>query len=75
MAVDKFNVSGLVCDGCVDTITKLVSKIDGVNSIDLQLKSGKAVVDYDANRVTVENIHKAVKEAGFGVELVAKASA
>ena len=67
MAMGKFNVSGMVCDGCVDTITNLVSKIDGVNSINLQLKTGEAIVDYNTDRVTMDTVHQAVKGAGFGV--------
>ena len=75
MAMGKFNVSGMVCDGCVDTITKLVGKIDGVNSINLQLKTGEAVVNYDTNRVAMDTVHKAVEGAGFGVTATTQASA
>lgn len=75
MAVDRFNVSGLACDGCVDTVTKLVGKIEGVNSINLQLKTGEAIVDYSTDRVKMDSIHKAVKDAGFGVTANTQASA
>ena len=75
MAVNKFKVSGMVCDGCVDTITKLVSEIDGVNSINLQLKTSEAIVDYSNDRVTADKVHQAVKDAGFGVTETMQASA
>lgn len=60
-----FEVTGMVCSGCSDTVQRVVGAIAGVSSTKVDHESGDAVVDHDG--ADAEAIYAAIKDAGFGV--------
>ncbi|MFQ5546419.1 MAG: heavy-metal-associated domain-containing protein [Acidiferrobacterales bacterium] len=59
-------VDGLGCPFCAYGIEKKLSAIDGVESIDVELKKGMVVVTTtEGAALTETQAHKAVKDAGF----------
>lgn len=60
-------VTGMHCGGCVASVEKSLKSLAGVNSASVNLKEGKATVDYDPARTNEKEMAKAVKSAGFGV--------
>ena len=61
-----FTVSGMTCDHCVRAVTEEVSKVDGVEMVDVELDSGRMVVTSDGD-VSDEAVAAAVDEAGYQV--------
>ena len=43
----EFKVEGLHCDGCVKSVTRMLSGIAGVEKVDVSLAEGKAQVSFD----------------------------
>ena len=64
MSTTTYTVSGMTCDHCVRAVTEEVSKVDGVEVVDVELDSGRMVVTSDGD-VTDEAIAAAVDEAGY----------
>jgi len=64
MAVSTYKVSGMTCGHCVSTVTSEVTKIDGVESVDVKLESGEVDVT-SASAIDDAQIKAAVEEAGF----------
>jgi len=64
MAVSTYKVSGMTCGHCVSTVTSEVTKIDGVESVDVKLESGEVDVT-SASAIDNAQIKAAVEEAGF----------
>jgi len=56
-------IEGMMCEGCVKSVTEALQKVDGVTSADVSLKSNKAVVEH--NGVSDETLISAVVDAGF----------
>lgn len=59
------NVEGMTCGGCVKSVDRAVSQLQGVQSVDVDLEGNKASVTYDASTVAVEAIVEAIEDAGF----------
>ena len=59
-----YEVQGMTCDHCVRAVTEEVGAVDGVESVDVSLEQGAAVVTGDADP---EAVRAAVTEAGFEV--------
>jgi Cu+-exporting ATPase len=64
------SVSGMTCSSCVNSVSNALSRVPGVTKVEVDLQSGKALVDGGA---TTDDIIAAIEKAGFGAELVARA--
>jgi len=62
------NVPTVQCDNCVKTITTALNKVDGVESVHIDLEKKIAHINYDAKKVKVEDIRKAIAAAGYDAD-------
>ena len=65
MAQDKFDVGGMTCAACQAHVDRAVSKLDGVESVAVNLLAGSMMVDYDPAQVSPDDICTAVDRAGY----------
>ena len=61
------NISGMTCGGCVRSVTKVIDALDGVVKSEVSLEQKRAVVDYDPGKLGVEQLKRAIEEAGYEV--------
>ena len=59
-----YAVSGMTCEHCVRSVTEEVSEVPGVAGVEVDLASGRLVVEGDA---PVDAIRAAVDEAGYAL--------
>ena len=65
MAQDKFDVGGMTCAACQAHVDRAVSKLDGVQSVAVNLLAGSMLVNYDPAQVSPDDICTAVDRAGY----------
>ena len=65
----EFQITGMTCGGCAAGVKMTVKKLDGVVKVDASYDKGNAVVTYDPNKVTAEQITEAIKKLGYEAEL------
>lgn len=70
MAQDKFDVGGMTCAACQAHVDRAVSKLDGVQSVAVNLLAGSMMVDYDPAQVSPADICTAVDRAGYSASPV-----
>lgn len=70
MAQDKFAVGGMTCAACQAHVDRAVSKLDGVESVAVNLLAGSMLVNYDPAQVTPDDICTAVDRAGYSASPV-----
>ena len=46
----EFKVEGMDCEGCVKSVTRMLSGIAGVDKVEVSLAEGKASVSFDPAR-------------------------
>jgi len=63
MAGKTYTVTGMTCEHCVGSVSSEVSKIPGVQSVDVDLADGHVTVTGDG--YTDEQVREAVDEAGY----------
>ena len=64
MKTITLNIEGMHCGGCVKSVTRVLTELDGVQSADVQLE-GKANITLDENRVNVAQLIEVIEDAGF----------
>ena len=55
-------IDGMSCQHCVMAVKKGIQKLDVTN---LDVKIGEALVEFDENKVSEENIKQAIVESGY----------
>ncbi len=70
MAKQNFAVTGMTCAACQASVERCVSKIDGVNSVNVNLLAGRMAVDFDEKLVDESVICSAVMSVGYGASTV-----
>ena len=63
----EFDITGMHCAACVKRVENVVSKIDGVESVKVNLLTRKGSVEYkDSSTVEPQQIIDAITNIGFG---------
>lgn len=62
-----FNIEGMTCASCVQTIEKATRQLAGVKDANVNLATKRLDVSFDNLVVTEEDIRQVVEEVGYGV--------
>ncbi len=65
----KFDVTGMTCSACSAHVEKAVNKLDGIQSVAVNLLQNSMVVEYDEAMLNTEDIISAVQSGGYGASL------
>lgn len=63
MAKTTLKIEGMMCEGCVKSVKEGLEKVDGVTSVNVDLKKGIAKVEH--SNVSDEALIKAIVDTGF----------
>lgn len=65
----KYKVTGMTCSACSSRVEKCVGKLDGVNTVSVNLLTNSMQIDFDESKLTEEKIADSVTQAGYGMEI------
>jgi len=65
-------VEGMTCASCVRRVEKTISKFEGVSNVSVNLATERATFSYDIDSVNLEEIARAVEDAGYKLHLPEK---
>ena len=59
------SVPGMTCAACPITVRKALSKVEGVNQVDVTFEKREAVVTFDDAKADTQKLTKATEDAGY----------
>lgn len=65
MTTVTLNIGGMTCGGCVKSVAKVLSDVNGVTRADVDLESAAAVVEFDDAKTNIAALIDVVEDAGF----------
>jgi Cu+-exporting ATPase len=65
-----FGVTGMTCASCVGHVEKALKEVEGVASVNVNLATERATVEYDPVKTGIDAFKKAVEDAGYGIGAV-----
>ena len=65
METTTIKVDGMSCGGCVKSVTGVLTALDGVAKAEVSLEQKRAVVEFDAAKVTRDRLKAVIEDAGF----------
>ena len=66
---EKFDVTGMSCSACSSHVEKCVSKLEGINTVSVNLLTNSMQVEYDETKLDTGKIIEAVEHAGYGASV------
>ena len=61
------NIEGMSCDHCRMAVTRAVSALEGVGSVEVSLETNTAAVEFEESRLNLETIKQAIQDQGYDV--------
>ena len=71
MARAVLKVTGMTCGHCEKAVSNALRGMAGVSDAQVELKNGRAVVEYDETQTTPQALASAVMDEGYMAEEVA----
>ena len=68
MAHTRLKVPSITCQGCARSITNALSRLQGVEKVDVDVTGKNVDVDYDAAKTNEATIRDRIEAAGYPVE-------
>ncbi len=68
MKTQKFTITGMTCSACQSHVEKAVNKLDGIDSVNVNLLSNSMEASFDEKKLSNKDIINAVKSAGYGAK-------
>jgi P-type Cu+ transporter len=68
MTQKTVKIKGMHCASCATIITKEVSKLGGVSNIDVNVATEKAKIEYDPEKLSVQDMSKSIEKLGYSFE-------
>ncbi|WP_163631124.1 cation-translocating P-type ATPase [Paludibacter sp. 221] len=65
MVKKQFDITGMSCSACSAHVEKSVAKLDGVQSVSVNLLTNSMAVEFDEKTTNETNIEQTVAEAGY----------
>ncbi len=65
METTTIKVGGMSCGGCVKSVTGVLTALDGVAKAEVSLEQKQAVVEFDAAKLTRDQLKAVIEDAGF----------
>ena len=65
METVEMKVEGMDCEGCVKSVTRMLTGVTGVAQVDVSLEEGRARVTFDPAKSNLAEFRKAVERAGY----------
>ncbi len=63
----EIKIEGMHCEGCSKRLTKVLSNVEGANTVEVSLEKKLADIEYDETIVKLEDFYEAIEDAGFEV--------
>ncbi len=70
---ETFNIQGMTCAACATRIEKVVGKLTGIETVNVNLTTEKMTVSFDSGTLDNPSIIKSVEKAGYGATELPKA--
>ncbi|MCQ6961918.1 heavy metal translocating P-type ATPase [Methanolobus chelungpuianus] len=63
------DVGGMTCASCAQNVEKVLKRLNGVSSVNVNVSTGKARIEYNSSVVSVDDMRKAIEDIGYSASM------
>jgi Cu2+-exporting ATPase len=64
---EKFDIEGMTCASCANSIESILSHVEGVQSAEVNFADSSVLVAFDPDVASAKSMQDAVKSIGYGL--------
>lgn len=64
----KLKIEGMHCTGCSSRLEKVLNNVEGVEKATVSFEEKEAIITYNEEKISEEQIKSEIEEAGFKAE-------
>jgi P-type Cu+ transporter len=68
MLTEQIKITGMTCGGCASNVERALKAVSGVSEVNVSLADGEAIVQYDEQLTSLDQLQSAVEKAGYGID-------
>ncbi|MCX7922268.1 MAG: copper chaperone CopZ [Clostridia bacterium] len=66
--ISNLTVEGMSCSHCENSVKKSVGSLNGIDSVEVNLKEKRVNVVYDPEKVSLQTIKDTIEDQGYDVK-------
>ena len=63
------DVGGMTCASCAQNVEKVLKRLEGISSVNVNVSMGKARIEYNSSVVSVDDMRKAIEGIGYSASM------
>jgi len=63
------DVGGMTCASCAQNVEKVLKRLEGISSVNVNVSMGKARIEYNSSVVSVDDMRKAIEAIGYSASM------
>lgn len=63
------DVGGMTCASCAQNVEKVLKRLEGISSVNVNVSMGKARIEYNSSVVSVDDMRKAIDGIGYSASM------
>lgn len=71
---ENIKITGMTCAACSARVERVLKKMDGIKEISVNLATEKAVIEFNSDKLSLNDVIVAIEKAGYGAEKIEKNS-
>lgn len=60
-------IGGMTCNGCVQSVKRILCDLPGVGAVDVSLEQNQAYVNFDPRTIDAAQINRSIEDAGYEI--------
>ena len=69
MKTIQLNITGMHCNGCVNSVTRVLAELQGVQQVTVSLEKASAEIQFEESQIQPAQLIDAIEDAGFDASL------
>lgn len=66
--ISTLSISGITCSGCVNTLTRVLKEVPGVEDVAIDQETGHTQIRHLADQAPLAQLQSAIEDAGYDVD-------
>jgi Cu+-exporting ATPase len=69
MKTQKYDIIGMTCASCAQSIDRVLSRTEGIKEVSINLATDTAIISYDESIISILGVIEAIESTGFDAQI------